>query len=424
MPPITHQGSHQGTLRGSVVLPIETGSDGEMGYKTARSDLDSSAASSEAGDPPPKYTSPKQQRMDDSKQHEHEQPEIEVEELPDDYMEPTNPPKPHSAKVNTAGLRNKSEHDEPAHVEPIGKIPRIPPLSADRTSQHNSQTTTPPPEEDNAMPKKKLPLHQIPKDHLVGKKIDEYGDIVDTDGTVLGRVEGDLPSMVGRSISNARGDVVGDDGELLGYVAAVGSGEDDEDDDENKANETGKPQSDAKRTISPPPKPESPTWSLAEVMQAMAAAGKTGPGGLRVDARGNIFDSDGEVVGSFHDNATGWGRKNKSGAGTGASPSGGRSSGGATPRPGTGTHAPQPSKPQAAPATTAANPSKTGSGGGSSSQAKGATNDKGQTVETKEETPSDLFLDVKSTMEGIQLTIRIPTMFNGGKPLEPKIVFS
>jgi len=39
------------------------------------------------------------------------------------------------------------------------------------------------------------------------------------------------------------------------------------------------------------------------------------------------------------------------------------------------------------------------------------------------ESPSDIFLDVKSTVEGIQLTIRIPTVF-GGQQVRPNISFS
>ncbi|PSR79280.1 hypothetical protein BD289DRAFT_341064, partial [Coniella lustricola] len=152
---------------------------------------------------------------------------------------------------------------------------------------------------------------------LVGKKIDEYGDVVDDDGSVLGRVEGDLPSMVGRSITNARGDVLGDDGELLGYVAAVGTGED----------------------------------------------GQANPGGLRVDPFGNILDAEGNNVGSFHDNLSGFGKKAARYAQDG----------------------------QANKADTSTH-----------SQSQGGS---------RALSPSDIFMDVKSTTEGIQLTIRIPTVF-------------
>ncbi|KAJ4300619.1 hypothetical protein N0V88_003303 [Collariella sp. IMI 366227] len=47
----------------------------------------------------------------------------------------------------------------------------------------------------------------------------------------------------------------------------------------------------------------------------------------------------------------------------------------------------------------------------------------GRGKENPSESPSDIFLDVKSTREGIQLTIRIPTVFNG-QQTTPHISFS
>lgn len=358
--------SHQGTVRGSVVLPVETESEGEMGYKTALSELECDDAS-DAADPPPQYSHP---------QHEHEShdrpdDDIEVEELPDELDgEGETEPK--------QGLRKKTPKDSPAYVAPIGKIPKIPSVQPLRS---NAQPTPPP--EDDTNPPKKMPIHKIQKSHLVGKTIDEFGDVVDDDGSVLGRVEGDLPSMIGRTIANARGDVLGDDGELLGYVAEVGSGEEQE-------------QS---------PKQEVPTWSLADIMKTMAAAGK-GPGGLRVDPTGNILDPEGNVVGSFHDNISGFGKK------SGASDDS------------TGPNENKRRAKQPQPKETPQQQKADGKAG-SSSQSQPRENAQSHRKEDPKESPSDIFLDVKSTTEGIQLTIRIPTVFNsGGQPAPPKIIFS
>lgn len=360
------------------MLPVEPTSDGEAGYKTALSEV-ASDAGSDAQDPPPKYSHQTPQSKhggpSDDDDDDDGADDLEVEELPDDYEEQE--PKP-----NQGGLRKKTPKDSPAYVAPIGSIPRIPsvqPISS------NAQPT-PPPEESTPKPKKP-PVHEVSKDHLIGKTIDDFGDILGEDGAVLGRVEGDLPSMVGRSISNARGDVLGDDGELLGYVAEVEIGE-------------GQQQSSQE---------QAPTWSLAEIMQSMAAAGK-GPGGLRVDASGNILDGDGNVVGSFHDNLSGFGKKN--------SPA----RGGSTPAAQTKNNK---SRPRASKASPPPKNDESKSNAEPSSQSQKGENAQSHRKEDPKESPSDIFLDVKSTTEGIQLTIRIPTVFNsGGQPAQPKIVFS
>ncbi|KUI68663.1 hypothetical protein VM1G_03652 [Cytospora mali] len=340
-----------------------TASDGEtMGYKTALSEAGSDD-SSDAGKSRPKST-----RQGPSDPND----DIEIEELSDDHSEP-------KQEQQGGETRRKTPRDSPAYVAPIGadlKIPPVEPVSH----------PTPPPEDNSEAPKKP-PVYQIPKDHLVGKRIDDFGDIVDENGNVLGRVEGDLPSMIGRTISNARGDVLGDDGELLGYVAEVETGEG--------------PEKQSKQ--------QHPTWSLADAMKAMAAQGE-GPGGLRVDPFGNILDGEGNVVGSFHDNRTGFGRKGAPGSGNG------NAGGGSNARSG----APQ-SKEAPRERTT------DGQAGTSTSQPqppKNAQSHRNQPEERKE-SPSDIFLDVKSTTEGIQLTIRIPTVFNtGGQQVQPKVVFS
>lgn len=363
----TEKVSHQGSLRGSYEIPMEqstsSGSGGGGGsYKptapkagsNTNNDADDTARQSARG----QGSSQPGVQNDDGP---------EIEELSDDSPEPERSQSP-------GGLRKKTPKDSPAYVAPIGDIPRVIPIDPIESD--------PPPEGQSSDPPKRLPIYQIPKDHLVGKTIDEFGDILDDEGAVLGRVEGDLPSMVGRTISNARGDVLGDEDELLGYVAEVETGE-------------GQQQES---------KQQPPTWDLAEVMKAMAAAGQ-GPGGLRVDPFGNILDAEGNVVGSFHDNKTGFGKK----AGEG----GHRES----------------SKARSQPSSSARKPKTAGSGDEAESSSESHARENAQShrkePEERKPSPSDIFLDVKSTTEGIQLTIRIPTVFNNsGQPAQPKVVFS
>ncbi|ROW04594.1 hypothetical protein VMCG_05071 [Cytospora schulzeri] len=344
-------------------METTTASDGEtMGYKTAVSDAGSDD-SSDAGDSRQKPTDRGSSGLKDDG--------IEVEELPDEQ------PEPQQGQQQEETPRRKTPKDSPAYVAPIGsvKVPPIEPISFPK-----------PPPEDSPEAAGKTPVYQIPKDHLVGKKIGDFGEIVDEKGGVLGRVEGDLPSMVGRTISNARGDVLGDDGELLGYVAEVETGE-----GQQKQSS-----------------PQHPTWDLADVMKAMAAQGE-GPGGLRVDPFGNILDGEGNVVGSFHDNRSGFGRKKAPGGGNG-------NDGGSKARS-------QSSQPKEAPKENKPD-GQTGASASQSQPPRNAQSFRNQ-PEERQESPSDIFMDVKSTTEGIQLTIRIPTVFNnGGQQAQPKVVFS
>lgn len=364
----TEKVSHQGPLRGTYEIPMEpsTSSGGGSSSKPAGSKAGSNA-NSDAGDSHRQSA----RRQGSSQPGVHNDDGPEVEEISDDSHEPDRSQSP-------GGLRKKTPKDGKAYVAPIGGIPKITPIDPIESNFH----PTPPPEGQSSDPPKKLPIYQIPKDHLVGKVIDEFGDILDDDGAVLGRVEGDLPSMVGRTISNARGDVLGDEDELLGYVAEVETGE-------------GQQQES---------KQQPPTWDLAEVMKAMAAAGQ-GPGGLRVDPFGNILDAEGNVVGSFHDNKTGFGKKANEG---GQSKSG---------------------KARSQPPSSARKPETAGSGDEAESSSESRPRENAQShrkePEARKPSPSDIFLDVKSTTEGIQLTIRIPTVFNNnGQPAQPKIVFS
>lgn len=366
---------HQGPLRGSYEIPMEptTASDGEtMGYKTAVSDVGSDD-SGDAGDPNTKGTARDTSSQRDG-QSDGQSDGIEVEEMPDDEPEPQQEP-PQQAKAP----RKVTPKDSPCYVAPIGpiggnmKVPPFEPIFDPHIT---------PPGDDSEAPRK-APIYQISKDHLVGKKISEFGEIVDDNGNILGRVEGDLPSMVGRPISNARGDVLGEDGELLGFVAEV---------------ETGKGEGKE-------PSQQHPTSSMEDVMKAMDAQGQ-GPGGLRVDPFGNILDAEGSIVGSFHDNRSGFGRKTGPGNGNGGSGSSKARSPTSQPK-----EAPRENQ---QPKASAPPPQPT----------RNAQSHRNQPEERKE-SPSDIFMDVKSTSEGIQLTIRIPTVFNGGgQPMQPKIVFS
>lgn len=370
----TEQVSHQGTLRGSYDIPMEQSASSGSGSGGAHKPVAPEAGSHAKNDVDDSHRQPAH-RHGSSQQGAYDDDGPEVEELSDDSAEP-------EQGQNPGGLRKKTEKDSPAYVAPIGGIPKINPIDP---IEHSSRPRPPPPPEGESSDQpKKLPIYQIPKDHLVGKTIDEFGDVLDDEGAVLARVEGDLPSMVGRTISNARGDVLGDDGELLGYVAEVETGE-------------GQQQES---------KEQPPTWDLAEVMKAMAAAGQ-GPGGLRVDPFGNILDAEGNVVGSFHDNKTGFGKKVQEG-------NSGKSG--------------KPGKARSKQSDSEQKHETAGSGDQAESSSESRPRENAQShrkqPEERKPSPSDIFLDVKSTTEGIQLTIRIPTVFNSdGQPAKPKIVF-
>ncbi|KAM5385301.1 hypothetical protein ACJZ2D_001262 [Fusarium nematophilum] len=198
----------------------------------------------------------------------------------------------HSTYEVNVPLRNG--HDSSSSPNPEIRIPRIKPVEDD--------TAPKPPEELAA--------------GLEGKYVDEFGNILDWDGTVLGRVEGDLPSMVGRPVE-ASGEVKDEEGEVAGKVCEsyITPGDDDK-------------------------KPEL----------------KPLGGGLQVDDEGNIYDDEGNAVGKLNKPPAAEGSKDKEESGKD-----GQSS------------AP---KPAVAPR------------------------------------PDELYLDVKSTFDGIQLIIKIPTVFN------------
>lgn len=137
---------------------------------------------------------------------------------------------------------------------------------------------------------------------------------------------------------------------------------------------------------------------------------------LIVDPLGNILDTEGNVVGKFHDNnnpihreqreqqqqqqekgkeATAVADEEEKPASREQSA---RPSPSATPQP-----EPEPEQ--------------------KSEQPQSERKQNAQSWRKENESPSDIFLDVKSTTEGIQLTIRIPTVFNG-TPVQPRVQFS
>lgn len=162
---------------------------------------------------------------------------------------------------------------------------------------------------------------------LEGKIVDEFGSILGDDGTVHGRVEGDLPSMIGQCIQN-NGTVLSTESEICGYVS--------------------------ENLIRPPP---------------MQEAGY----GLKLDAEGNIYDMNGAIVGKM---------RAPNGNGTSGSDSTNEPNQDSSKKrkasqslPSTG-HAGIPQSGPAAPS------------------------------------PDEIYLDVKSTHDGIQIIIKIPTVFN------------
>lgn len=169
---------------------------------------------------------------------------------------------------------------------------------------------------------------------LEDKYVDEFGNILDWDGEVLGRVEGDLPLMIGRPVS-ATGEVMTEEGEVVGYVV------------ENDA-------------LEPPPPPPQPIHGMGE--------------GLKVDHLGNIINADNKVVGHFNSEMLG---KDVEIGGP---------------------------RPKGKPDGPHRGPHNCSCGGGPPLGPK----------PTAAPSPSEIYLDVKSTNDGVQLIIKIPTVFNGG----------
>ncbi|CAM1510611.1 Fc.00g009460.m01.CDS01 [Cosmosporella sp. VM-42] len=251
-----------------------------------------------------------------------------------DSAMPSNPPTPKGAPTHTTYEFAIPVRKAKSPAPPMSDSPQMPkdsPLQSSKSSPQQSSQPSPdqspelsPKDTPKDSPKQSKQHIEIPKitplsgpspaelaRGLEGKFVDEFGNILDWDGTVLGRVDGDLPSMVGRPVSDS-GEILDTDGEVVGHVS------------ENYSRPSLKPLS----------------------------------GTLKVDDEGNIYDDQGNIVGKIHGPPGNHdGSKNPSGQ------SGGQQ------------NAP---KPPAAPR------------------------------------PDELYLDVKSTFDGIQLIIKIPTVFNRG----------
>ncbi|KAJ4418081.1 hypothetical protein N0V85_001582 [Neurospora sp. IMI 360204] len=151
--------------------------------------------------------------------------DVEIEDITDAPQSP--PPKysrprpPHSPNINNSPerppppppkpSRKKTLPGDPAYVAPIDKIRpigSIPKISSPSNSEKGGISVSP-----SSRPQ----LPPFIGSYLKGKTVDEYGDIIDPQtGTILAHAGGDLPSIVGRQVSNNQGDILGDEGELLG----------------------------------------------------------------------------------------------------------------------------------------------------------------------------------------------------------------
>ncbi|KAI1012866.1 hypothetical protein LB504_008418 [Fusarium proliferatum] len=281
---------------------------------------------------PPKQVQDQQQLQ---QQHQEKlQPHLEdhqPQEQPDLIpMSSSSSPTPdgdptHSTYEVNVPVRN-GRTSEPKVSNPEIRIPRIKPVSesTDQTHVHSDSDSKAQPQPQPQSPEKLAT-------GLDGKYVDEFGNILDWDGTVLGRVEGDLPSMVGRPVM-PNGQVLDEDGEVAGHVC--------------------------ENYIKPALKP-------------LAA------GGLKVDDEGNIYDDQGNRIGKLDK--------------------------------------PMPS--QDGTDKLSENKDKEreqAQGAGSTNNAANAPKPPGAPR------PDELFLDVKSTYDGIQLIIKIPTVFNRNLVTETK----
>lgn len=230
---------------------------------------------------------------------------------------------------------NLHPHKEPAKITPIPRINTPPATVASSnpsSSSYQSPSSTPPPpaapqptEQQQPSPP---PTPAQLAEGLEGKWVDEFGNILDWDGTVLGRVEGDLPSMVGRPVSGT-GEILDTDGDVVGHVS------------ENYAQQEQQQQQQAPQ--------------LHQL-----------DGGLRVDGSGNIYDGKGQVIGKLNE------------------PPAQKES-----------QQQQKQQQQQRP--------------GSQHPCSCVEPDRAAAAAPN---PSEIYLDVKSTYEGIQIILKIPTVFN------------
>lgn len=278
---------------------------------------------------PPKQVQDQQQLQHQQQHQEKLQPHLEdhqPQEQPDPIpMSSSSSPTPggdptHSTYEVNVPVRN-GRTSEPKVSNPEIRIPRIKPVS-ESTDQTDTDSKT----QSQPQSPEKLAAG------LDGKYVDEFGNILDWDGTVLGRVEGDLPSMVGRPVM-PNGQVLDEDGEVAGHVC--------------------------ENYIKPALKP------LAT-------------GGLKVDDEGNIYDDQDNRIGKLDK--------------------------------------PMPS--QDGTDKLSENKDKERE----QAQGAGSTNNANANAPKPPGAPrpDELFLDVKSTYDGIQLTIKIPTVFNRNLVTETK----
>jgi len=311
--------------------------------------------------------------------------EIEIEELSD---QETQSPTQNQTPEQSIPERKKS----PAYVAPIPKIGSIPKIAPGI-----------------ALTAQRPKLPPFVGSFLVGKTVDESGDIVDeATGQVLARAAGDITEIVGKKVSNREGDILGDNGELLGYVADV--------------------EIERKSSASPQlPRAGAMPRSLFDMMGKSSAS-------LMVDHLGNILDANGEVVGRFHDNNNPLHRKEREDEAARERIQQMAAAGPSSTQKQPPKLAPEePSPPPKSPKRQSQSQSSQSSQSPPAEQSqpprpRRTEDERRQNAEAwrKEnpgESPSDIFLDVKSTTEGIQLTIRIPTVF-GGQHLKPNISFS
>ncbi|KAK4454425.1 hypothetical protein QBC34DRAFT_159302 [Podospora aff. communis PSN243] len=319
---------------------------------------------------PPSYHQDHRRSTSNPSIHHQNQQDSDLEEEDADSQKPTLPIRPQQKPKTLPG--------SPAYVSPIPKIGPIPSISTPKEQEK------PIPISPNMPTRPKLP--PFVGSFLRGKTVDESGDIRDDKtGQLLARAGGDLPSIVGRQVSNSQGDILGDDGELLGYVADVEI---------------------EKKSPAQSPRGKGMPRSLFEVVGGSKAA-------LMVDGEGNILDGEGNVVGRFHDNNNPVMRRRREEEEERERAKGETSRGEERreerPVP------PQQPVPEQREERQERPPRRT--------EEERRENAQAWRKENPGESPSDIFLDVKSTTEGIQLTIRIPTVF-GGQQVRPNISFS
>jgi len=236
----------------------------------------------------------------------------------------------------------------------------------------------------------------------MGKTVNESGDVICAKtGQVLARAAGDLPAMVGRTVSNRQGDILGDDGELLGYVADL--------------------QVEPKGSASGSQRQGGASRSLFDIMGRRNSS-------LMVDGEGNLLDREGNVVGKFHDNNNPQHRKEREEREAREKAEGKKEDKGEKAA-GKQTDKEEPAEDPPRPQPMPDIPEPRFADGEAARPHRRTEDERRENAEAwrKEkpyESPSDIFLDVKSTVEGIQLTIRIPTVFRGGQQLKPNISFS